>query len=87
MLKKSRVLITGGAGFIGSELALHAAGHGAAVTVVDNLVNGKRENLPACLNDQVQFVACDIRDSARMAELLRNIQMCETFDPLSHRES
>lgn len=70
-LKISRVLITGGAGFIGSELARQACESGAHVTVVDNLVNGKRQNLDGLSNDQVNLVACDIRDIVRMSELVQ----------------
>jgi UDP-glucose 4-epimerase len=39
------VLATRGAGFIGSELVRQLAAQSFRVTVVDNLVNGKRENL------------------------------------------
>jgi len=44
-----RILVTGGAGFIGSHLAeaLHAQGH--AIAVLDNLSTGRRENLPASI--------------------------------------
>ena len=40
-----RVLITGGAGFIGSHLADRLLAEGHTVGVVDSLVTGKRENL------------------------------------------
>ncbi len=40
-----RLLITGGAGFIGSNLARHALFEGMDVAVIDNLVTGSRENL------------------------------------------
>lgn len=55
-----RVLITGGAGFIGSHLVerLLALGHG--VRVLDNLSTGKRENLPVAGN--IEFLQGDIRD-------------------------
>ena len=69
----SHVLITGGAGFIGSELTRQAAARGGAVTVVDNLVNGKRENLEGVLGDRVRLVEADIRDEARMAALVRGV--------------
>ncbi len=53
-----RVLITGGAGFIGSHLCDRLLAEGHQVTVVDNLVTGKRENLSA----QATLYQVDIRD-------------------------
>ena len=41
-LENKNVLITGGAGFIGSELTKQVLSHGAKVSVVDNLVNVKK---------------------------------------------
>ncbi len=41
-----RVLLTGGAGFIGSHVADHLVAHGHEVAVVDDLSTGKRENVP-----------------------------------------
>ena len=40
-----RVLVTGGAGFIGSNLVKRLVGKGVDVTVIDNLWRGKKENL------------------------------------------
>ena len=62
------VLITGGAGFIGSELARQAVAADARVTVVDRLVNGRRENLAGL---PVELVEADIRDAAMGALLAR----------------
>lgn len=68
------VLVTGGAGFIGSELVRQLAARGAKVTVVDNLVNGTRDNLDGLLDgEQVRLVVADIRDSALMVELLGGV--------------
>jgi len=64
------IVITGGAGFIGSELVRRAAAAGLSVRIVDNLVNGKRENIEEVLSDKVQFVEADIRDLERMKTLL-----------------
>src|SRR5688500_8917448 len=66
-----RALVTGGAGFIGSELVRQLAERHTHVTVVDNLVNGKRENLDGVLGDRVQLHEVDIRDAAKMTQLLR----------------
>ncbi len=60
-----RILVTGGAGFIGSHVvdAYVAAGH--EVAVVDNLVNGRRENL----NPKAVFYEVDIRDGEALDEV------------------
>lgn len=65
-----RVLITGGAGFIGSHLAdrLLVAGH--RVRVLDNLSTGKRENLPR--SDALEFVQGDVRDRAAVDSAARD---------------
>jgi len=60
-----KVLVTGGAGFIGSHVsdALLAAGH--TVCVLDDLSSGRRENVPAA----ARFVQGDIRDAATVAKV------------------
>jgi len=67
-----RFLVTGGAGFIGSELVRHLAAFGARVRIVDNLVNGRRENVEDLLSNNVELIVADIRDRAAMATLLRD---------------
>jgi UDP-glucose 4-epimerase len=52
------VLVTGGAGFIGSHVAEALLGRGEDVVVLDDLTSGRRENLP----DGVEFVEGDIRE-------------------------
>jgi UDP-glucose 4-epimerase len=69
------VLVTGGAGFIGSELVRQLAAQGAKVVVVDNLVNGRRENLDGLPADSVQLVVADVRDSRRMADLMQGVDI------------
>ncbi|MGC9521786.1 MAG: NAD-dependent epimerase/dehydratase family protein [Anaerolineae bacterium] len=65
-----RILVTGGAGFIGSHVvdAYVAAGHDVAV--VDNLVNGRRENL----NPEAAFYEVDIRDAGALDEVFEREQ-------------
>lgn len=69
----TRVLVTGGAGFIGSELVRQLAAQGAEIRVVDNLVNGRRENLEGLRTDQVHLVVADVRDRQHMAELVAGV--------------
>jgi UDP-glucose 4-epimerase len=61
-----RVLVTGGAGFIGSHVCETYRDAGWSVTALDDLSSGRRENVP----DGVDLVVDDIR-SASAAELLR----------------
>jgi UDP-glucose 4-epimerase len=61
-----KILITGGAGFIGSHLAEHLLAAGNDVRVLDNLSTGKRENLPA--HSQLEFIQGDIRDKRLVSE-------------------
>lgn len=53
-----RILVTGGAGFIGSHICDRLLSLGQHVAIVDNLSTGKRENLPA----EATFYEIDIRD-------------------------
>ncbi len=63
------VLVTGGAGFIGSELVTQLAQTGVRVLVLDNLVNGRRANLAHLSPAQVELVDGDVRDDALVARL------------------
>lgn len=72
---KKHILVTGGAGFIGSELVRQLAAQGTKVVVIDNLVNGRRENLDELPADRVQLVVADIRDSQRMADLMQGVDI------------
>lgn len=57
--KDSRVLVTGGASFIGSHIVDRLVGLGANVTVVDNLISGKKENLSSSW-DKIKFIEKDL---------------------------
>lgn len=64
-------LVTGGAGFIGSELCRQLLDAGAAVRIVDNLVNGKEANVAEILGDTCTLYTTDIRDVAAMRTLVQ----------------
>jgi UDP-glucose 4-epimerase len=58
-----RTLVTGGAGFIGSNLVDALLERGDEVTVVDDISTGKRENLDQALGNGAELSELDIRDS------------------------
>ena len=64
-----RALVTGGAGFIGSNLVDALVARGDDVTVVDDLSTGTQENLRGALEQGARLERADIRDGARMREL------------------
>ncbi len=74
-LKGLNVMVTGGAGFIGSEVVRQLRDVGAKVTVVDNLANGKRENLAGIEGPECTLAATDIRDTDEMARLMRDVSL------------
>ena len=56
-----KILITGGAGFIGSHLTELLLSEGHSVTIIDNLCTGSRDNISTILeNDRLKFVNLDI---------------------------
>jgi UDP-glucose 4-epimerase len=71
--RNSKVLVTGGLGFIGSNLAMHFAAHGAEVTVVDSSVEGCGAN-PRNLSgaaSHIRIIPADIGDAADFASAIR----------------
>jgi len=75
-LPRGTVLITGGAGFVGSHLCDELLEHGYQVRVLDALdaqVHGDIAGPPAYLDDAVEFVRGDIRDRAAVSRALHGI--------------
>ena len=62
---KNHVLVTGGAGFIGSHLVEHLVAVGACVTMIDNLSTGRLDNLQAVL-PQIELIIGDLGDLLRL---------------------
>ena len=67
-----KTLVTGGAGFIGSNLVGRLLGLGHEVTVLDNLQSGYRSNLDPY--PQVRFIEGDVRDAAAADEAMRGAE-------------
>lgn len=65
MIKNKFIVVTGGAGFIGSHIAEELSKDNEVV-VIDNLYSGKVENVP----ENVKFIQADIRDYESIAEII-----------------
>ena len=67
-----RILITGGAGFIGSHLTDRLVADGHQITILDNLATGRKENLSAHLSsNSVTFIEGSILDLPRLDGLVK----------------
>ena len=73
-MSRTSTIVTGGAGFIGSELVRQLIAEGSPVVVIDNLVNGKRENL-ADVEGRVTLLEFDIRDVSAYGPILRDAEV------------
>jgi len=68
----SKILITGGAGYIGSHMCVELARAGLEFVVVDNLINSSKKSLAAVkriTNQDFAFVEADLRDEATLNQL------------------
>lgn len=74
MAVTSKVLVTGGAGFIGSNLAEELIRQGAKVCIIDNLVTGFRENLEEIPGD-FEFIEGDINDDALLSRAIEGVEI------------
>jgi nucleoside-diphosphate-sugar epimerase len=72
---KARVLVTGGAGYLGSILCEHLLDAGYRVVVLDNLLYNQSSLLHLCSNPNFEFVFGDVRNEALMKELLKSVDV------------
>jgi nucleoside-diphosphate-sugar epimerase len=68
----TRVLVTGGAGYIGSILVPALLDRGFAVTVVDNFMYGQDSLAAVCYHDKFSLVRGDVRSEATMRPLVKD---------------
>jgi len=66
-----RVLVTGGAGYIGSILCEHLLDAGFQVTAIDNLMYGQHSLFHLCANPRFEFVHGDVRNEGLMRRLIK----------------
>lgn len=69
-----RYLVTGGAGFIGSNITRRLVNDGASVRVLDNLLTGKRSNM-ADFEDKIEFIEADMGDPAAAKKAMKDIDV------------
>ena len=67
-------LVTGGAGFIGSNVCRRLVSQGCFVRVVDNLLTGKKSNLDGII-DKIEFIEADMGDKEVAREVMRDIDV------------
>jgi nucleoside-diphosphate-sugar epimerase len=76
----TKVLVTGGAGYLGSILCGHLLNAGYEVTVIDNLLYGQHSLFHYCADPKFDFVFGDVRDEKTMKHL---IQKADVIIPLA----
>jgi UDP-glucose 4-epimerase len=81
------VVVTGGAGFIGSELVAQLVAADAKVSIVDNLVNGKRENLSGLPAERATLHVVDVLDEAGLRRAMRGASLVYHLACLGVRHS
>ncbi|MEX0701706.1 MAG: NAD(P)-dependent oxidoreductase [Planctomycetales bacterium] len=75
-----RILVTGGAGYLGSVLCERLLDAGHRVTVLDNLLYGQHSLFHLCADERFDFVRGDVRDEAPMRRLVAE---ADTIVPLA----
>ena len=75
VLEHKRVLVTGGAGYLGSVLCEHLLNAGYTVTVVDNLLYRQKTLFQFCHNLNFDFVYGDVRNESLMIKLLKDVDI------------
>ncbi len=69
-----KFLVTGGAGFIGSNICRKLVSQGCFVRVIDNLLTGKKSNL-ADIIDKIEFIQADMGDEQKARSAMKGIDV------------
>jgi len=69
-----KVLVTGGAGYLGSVIVGRLLERGYRVVVLDNLLHGQQSLFQHCANPRFEFVFGDVRDERLMRDLVRDAE-------------
>ena len=72
-----KILVTGGAGFIGRWVVKNLLADGDEVCVLDDLSNGRTENIEEFRNNSMfKFVLGDVRDKEVLESIFKDIDIC-----------
>ena len=72
-MKKIKSIVTGGAGFIGSNLVDRLVKEGHKIIVLDNFVSGKRGNLSHHLKKNVKIIRLDISNTKKLDKYFKDV--------------
>jgi nucleoside-diphosphate-sugar epimerase len=86
-----KILVTGGAGYIGSVLVPELLAKGHEVTVVDNFMYGQQVLLDCCYNEKLSIIRGDVRDKALITKCMQKADAifplaCLTGAPLCSKD-
>jgi len=86
-----KILVTGGAGYIGSVLVPELLGKGHEVIVVDNYMYGQQSLLDCCYNKKLTIIRGDVRDKSLISKCMQNVDAifplaCLTGAPLCSKD-
>lgn len=74
-MKSLKVLVTGGAGYLGSILCEHLLDKGYKVVVIDNLMYRQKSLFHLCNNPNFEFVFGDVRDEKLIGSLIKGVDV------------
>ena len=79
---QEKILVTGGAGFIGTHTVIELVQAGHQVVVVDNLVNSSRKSLEVVeriTGVEIPFYEADIRYTETLRDIFKQTNRCDSF--------